>query len=63
EVAVFNVRGERVRTLERGALPAGAHRATWDGLDAEGRSAASGVYFVRISAESKHDETTLVLIR
>jgi len=43
---VIDLRGGIVRTLTRN-LTAGAHRITWDGRDAQGRAAASGVYHVR----------------
>ena len=44
-VKVFNVRGELVKTLVRGVLPAGTHDILWDGTADGGRQAASGVYF------------------
>jgi hypothetical protein len=46
---VIDLAGARVRTLERGVLPAGDHVATWDGRDARGARRAPGVYFVRLS--------------
>jgi len=47
-VEVIDVAGQRVRTLERGVLPAGEHVASWDGTDARGARRAPGVYFVRL---------------
>ncbi len=47
DVAVFDVRGARVRTLARGPLPAGAHELRWDGTDDAGARAGAGVYFAR----------------
>ena len=49
EIAVFNVLGQRVRTLQEGTRPAGVHRVVWDGTDDSGRPQASGVYFYRAS--------------
>jgi hypothetical protein len=46
---VIDLAGQRVRTLERGVLPAGEHVATWDGTDARGARRAPGVYFVRLT--------------
>jgi hypothetical protein len=45
-VSLVSVKGEAVRTLVDGPLAAGSHALVWDGRDARGRSAASGVYFV-----------------
>lgn len=49
-VDIHDVAGRRLRTLVDGRLEAGAHRETWDGLDARGRRAAAGVYFIRLEA-------------
>jgi predicted extracellular nuclease len=42
EIDVFDVRGVRVRRLTTAGTP-----AVWDGCDSRGRSAASGVYYLR----------------
>ena len=42
---VFDVRGALVRTLVDDVRPAGEGQAVWDGRDAQGAQAASGVYF------------------
>jgi hypothetical protein len=49
-LAVYNVAGQRVRTLVQGELPAGFHRVGWDGRSASGGRAAAGVYLYRLSA-------------
>jgi photosystem II stability/assembly factor-like uncharacterized protein len=49
EVAVYDIRGGKVRTLLSGYLPAGLHRLAWDGHDTRGHRAAAGVYYVRAS--------------
>jgi hypothetical protein len=48
---VFDVRGARVRTLARGAWPAGRHRLTWNGHDDADRAVPGGVYLVRLQAD------------
>jgi hypothetical protein len=45
---VFDARGALVRTLARDARPAGEQTVRWDGRDAHGAPAASGVYFIRV---------------
>ena len=47
---VYNALVQRIRRLATAFLPAGAHRAHWDGRDEAGREAASGVYLVVASA-------------
>jgi DNA-binding beta-propeller fold protein YncE len=50
DLAVFAVDGRRVRTLARGAREAGEYRLSWDGRDERGEPAATGVYYVRLTA-------------
>jgi subtilisin family serine protease len=47
-LALYDVRGRRVRTLIDGARPAGIQHVTWDGRDDGGAPAAAGIYLVRI---------------
>ena len=47
---VFDLRGRRVATLVNGWWPAGAGRASWDGVRDDGTAAPAGVYFVRLAA-------------
>lgn len=47
---VYDLRGARVRTLARGAYPAGRHAVAWDGRDDDGRRTAAGVYLVRMAS-------------
>lgn len=47
-VDVYNVRGQKVKTIHKGSLPAGNHQLQWNGVDENGRSVASGLYFTRI---------------
>ncbi|MFH1688871.1 MAG: C25 family cysteine peptidase [Candidatus Eisenbacteria bacterium] len=51
DLAVFNIAGMRVATLVSGRVPEGRRSVTWDGTDARGVSVASGIYFVRLTAE------------
>ncbi len=46
---IFNILGQRVRTLVNGKLPAGVRQVLWDGTDDAGQSVASGIYFYRIT--------------
>ncbi len=62
-LAVYSVRGERVRTLVAGVLPAGSHAVDWDGRDESGRRAAGGVYIVRIEADGRADERKVALLK
>jgi len=47
---VYSVSGRLIRTLVDASVPAGLHRARWDGRDSEGREARSGIYFFKFTA-------------
>jgi len=50
EVAIYNLLGQKVRTLLQGRKQAGLYRLQWDGLDEMGREVASGVYICRMQS-------------
>jgi parallel beta-helix repeat protein len=49
-VEIFNILGEKVKTLVDERKPAGAHKVIWNGQTASGRAAASGIYVYRLQA-------------
>ncbi len=53
DASVYDVSGRLVRRLVRGHFAAGRHALTWDGRDGDGRTVASGVYFVRVDRGSE----------
>jgi len=49
-IKIYNIRGERVRTLLEEIVPAGPGAVIWDGNDDRGEAVASGVYFYELQA-------------
>ena len=49
-LAVYDARGQRVRLLIDGLVPAGRSEARWDGRDDLGKPLPSGVYYYRLQA-------------
>jgi flagellar hook assembly protein FlgD len=60
---VYDAAGRRVRELAFGPLPAGGHALAWDGRGSEGRSIASGPYYVVLEGEGVRFSRSLVLLR
>lgn len=50
-VEIFNLVGQRVQTLLREDRKAGYHTLQWDGTGDNGTNVASGVYFLRLTAD------------
>jgi len=47
---VYNMKGEKVRTLLNEELEAGEHHVSWNGNDDQNKPVASGVYFVMVDS-------------
>jgi hypothetical protein len=47
-VEVYNITGQRVKSLVNGKLGAGYHRVSWKGQSDSGQKVAAGVYLVRM---------------
>jgi hypothetical protein len=61
-LVVINAAGRRVRTIALEATGAGAHVATWDGLDTGGRPAAAGAYFAVLHFEGARRVARFVVV-
>ncbi len=62
-LAVFNIVGQRVRTLVDDTRAAGRHSVVWDGTDDSGRSVATGVYFSSLSSDQTENRAKMVLLK
>jgi hypothetical protein len=63
-LSVFDISGRLVRQIVDGAvLPAGRHRAVWDGRDARGRPVSSGVYLSELEAAGARLSRRMILLR
>ena len=63
DLGVYNILGQRVRTLHAGDLGAGEHTREWDGRDERGEELPPGIYFVRITIGDVTESRRLVLVR
>jgi hypothetical protein len=62
-LAVYDVNGRLVRTLQQGRLSAGAHSVVWDGTRNDGNRVPSGVYWVQMKAGSYVSNKRMVMVR
>lgn len=59
-LAVYNIRGQKVKTLIAEELPAGKHSVVWDGKNEAGKKVASGIYFSSFDADNANGDYTSV---
>ncbi|RKX26917.1 MAG: hypothetical protein DRP45_02290 [Candidatus Zixiibacteriota bacterium] len=62
-LTVYNVAGQRVAVLLDGPAEAGVHIVTWDGRNAEGRRAASGIYLYRLVTDTQSITRRMLLLK
>lgn len=63
QLAIYDILGRRVRTIADGDLPAGGTELAWDGKDASGNTARSGVYFASLAAAGTRRSVRVPLLR
>ncbi|RMG61263.1 MAG: T9SS C-terminal target domain-containing protein [Calditrichaeota bacterium] len=62
-LTVYNIRGQRVKTLLEAVLPAGEHQVRWNGTDQSGRPVGSGIYLLRMEAGGFVQTRKMVLLK
>ncbi len=60
---IYDLLGQRVRTLVAGPMAAGLHTAAWDGRSDAGHPLASGLYLYRLRAGAFSQSRKLALLR
>ena len=60
---IYNILGQKVRTLVDRIQPVGKHTACWDGTDAKGKALASGVYLYQLRSRSHTLTNKMILLR
>jgi hypothetical protein len=62
-ITVYNVMGQKVKTLVDGTMSAGHHSVNWNGRNEGGQAVAAGVYMYKMQAEGFTSARKLVVIR
>ena len=62
-LAIYDVRGRLIHTINEGEKPLGSYSARWDGVNEGGESVPAGVYFCRFRSGIRMMREKMVLIR
>jgi len=57
---VFNLKGQKITTLENRTLEAGEHSVVWNGTDEQNNIVPSGIYFTRLDIDTAKGRYTCV---
>ena len=63
ELTVYDILGQRVKSLVSDYLEAGAHEIIWDGSDQSGDDVASGMYLYKLQAGDYSEIKQMTLLR
>jgi len=63
ELTIFNVLGQRIRTLFSGVSVPGRNTVRWDGKDNAGRNISTGVYFYQLRTPTSVISKKMMMIK
>ena len=63
ELVIYNIMGQRIRTLQSGNIKYGYHSVQWNGLDDRGLHVSSGVYFSELMARGFRQTRKMLLLK
>lgn len=63
EVEIFNVKGQKVKTLLDENLEAGNHSIIWNGKSDNEKQVSSGMYFYKVSVNGKRKTSKMLMLK
>ena len=63
QIEVFNVKGQKVRTLVNDHFGVGSHSVEWNGTDENGKSVSSGIYFYNMRSGKYSSTRKMILMK
>jgi len=60
---IYNIKGQKVRSLANNVMEAGQHTVVWNGADDAGHSVSSGVYFYRMTTVGHSQMKKMLLLK
>jgi len=61
-VEIYNVKGQKVKTLVNEKMVAGSNRVVWNGDDESGNSVSSGIYYYKFNVNGKTEAVNKCLL-
>ncbi len=62
-LTIYNVKGQKVKTLVDSMMKQGSHSVKWQGTDSHGKKVGGGVYFYRIEVGNKVITRKMLLLK
>ncbi|NIA31518.1 MAG: T9SS type A sorting domain-containing protein [Actinobacteria bacterium] len=61
-LSIYNVKGQKIRLMEKAVKPAGVYQVHWDSKDDLGKPVNSGVFFCRLQLDDRESETIKLIL-
>ncbi|MBL7149555.1 MAG: T9SS type A sorting domain-containing protein [Candidatus Cloacimonetes bacterium] len=62
DLSVYNIKGQKVKSLVKESFESGNHSVIWDGNDDTGKPVSSGVYFYKLNVNGKSEAVKKCLL-
>jgi hypothetical protein len=62
-LSIYNIKGQKVKTLVNQILPAGEHKIIWNGMDSKNKKATSGLYLYQMKTEFETVTNKMMLLK
>ena len=62
-LAIYDILGNRIKTVLQKRLNPGSHRYSWDGLNDNGNTVSAGMYFYRMNTPSFSETKKMLLLK
>jgi len=62
-LVIYNIMGQKIKTLVSGNMKYGYHTVNWNGLDQLGRQVSSGVYFSELRAKGFRQTKKMLMLK
>ena len=63
ELDIYNIKGQKIKSLLSDQISAGEHSIVWDGRDDSGKSVSSGIYFYKMKTGNYEKTKRMVLLK
>ena len=62
-LSIYNIKGQKVKTLQSGISTQGNHTLIWNGRDDNGMSVSSGIYFYQLKAQGNTITKKMIMVK
>ncbi|MCK4655112.1 MAG: T9SS type A sorting domain-containing protein, partial [Candidatus Cloacimonetes bacterium] len=63
KITIYNIKGQKIKTLLAGNLAKGTHSVVWNGKDSNNKAVSSGIYFYKLSTGKEKAMKKMLLLK